>query len=79
MRANTKKNKVTYHSCDPFTISRVLELVKPELLKAASGEDLNQRLARLGFGFRETAKGRMLTTLPHGVEITPMPAMLSRF
>ncbi len=70
---------MTYHAADPITISRILDLVRPELGKVTSRDDLKRRLARLGFGFRETRRGRMLTTMPHGVEIAPMPTQLTRF
>ena len=70
---------MTYHSADPLTVARILDLVRPELRKVVSIEDMKSRLARLGYGFRDTRRGRMLTTLPHGVEIAPMPTVLSAY
>jgi len=70
---------MTYHSSDPITVSRILDLIRPEIRGVASRDDLKNRLARLGFGFRDTRRGRMLTTMPHGVEIAPMPATFKTF
>jgi hypothetical protein len=38
---------MTYHAADPITISRILDLVRPELRNVASRDELNRRLARL--------------------------------
>ena len=64
---------MTYQSSDPFTVARVLDLVMPELRNVRSKSELKKRLAKLGYGFRDTMRGRILTTAPHGVEIAPMP------
>lgn len=64
---------MTYQTTDPLTIARVLAFVKPILQSATSEDELKRRLAKQGFGFRDTIKGRMLTTMPHGVEITRLP------
>lgn len=68
---------VTYYSADPLTISRVLDIVIPTLRKATSEDDLRRRLEKIGYGFRDTVRGRMLTTVPHGVEITALPMVRS--
>lgn len=65
---------MTYRNTDPLTVSRILDLVMSEVRNVASRDELKQRLARLGYGFRDTGRGRILTTLPHGVEITAFPA-----
>ena len=52
---------MTYRASDPLTVARILDLVTPELRKAASNEELKTRLASLGYGFRDTRRGRMLT------------------
>ena len=70
---------MTYHAADPITISRILDLVRPELRNVATHDELRNKLAKFGFGFRDTRRGRMLTTVPHGVEIAPMPAPFTTF
>ena len=70
---------MTYHAADPITISRILDLVRTELRNVASRDELKRRLAHLGYGFSDTRRGRMLTTMPHGVEIAPMPPSLTTF
>lgn len=45
---------MTYHAADPITISRILDLVRPELRNVASRDELKRRLARLGYGFSDT-------------------------
>lgn len=64
---------MTYHQTNPMMIAQVMALVTPDLNVAKSAEDLKQRLARFGYGMRDTLKGRVLTTLPHGLEIAPLP------
>jgi hypothetical protein len=70
---------MTYHSSDPLTVARILDLVRPELKKVVSKEDLTRRLAKMGYGYSDTRRGRMLTTVPHGIEIAPMPATFTAF
>ena len=65
---------MTYQSSDPLTVARILDFVVPELRNVHSKTELKKRLARFGYGFRDTLKGRVLTTMPHGVEIAPMPS-----
>jgi len=69
---------MTYHTTDQLTIARVLSFVMPQLKGIRSNSELSQRLANLGYSFRDTARGRILTTLPHGLEIAPIPSDLSR-
>ncbi len=68
-----------YHAADPVTISRILNLVRPEFRNVASRDELKHRLARLGYGIRDTRRSRMLTTAPHGIEIAPIPASFNTF
>ena len=70
---------MTYHSSDPLTVARILDLVTSEVRNVRSNAELKTRLAKLGFGFRDTLRGRMLTTMPHGIEITPMPSRFAAF
>ncbi len=50
----------------------VFDLIEPDLRCATDDKDLSRRLARNGYGFRDTTRGRVLVTLPHGVEILPL-------
>ena len=50
----------------------VRDLIETDLRCATDDQDLSNRLARNGYGFRDTSKGRVLVTLPHGVEILPI-------
>lgn len=49
--------------------THVRSLIEPDLRSARDDQDLKCRLARNGYGFRDTTKGRVLVTLPHGVEV----------
>lgn len=66
---------MTYHSSNVFIAQQALALIGPELQRATSDSDLQKRLARLGYKYRDTPQGRMLATLPHGIEIAPIPAL----
>jgi len=66
---------MTYQSANPIIIADILSVVGPEIRNAASDSDLEKRLEGLGYGYRDTARGRMLTTLPHGIEIAPISAV----
>ena len=74
-----KETTMTYHAADPVTISRILNLVRPELCNVATRDELKHRLARLGYGISDTRRGKMLTTVPHGIEIAPIPASFNTF
>jgi hypothetical protein len=52
-----------------YTLDLIRQLIDPDLRAAKSETDLRARLANKGYGLRVTEKGRVLTTLPHGVEI----------
>lgn len=64
-----------YHFSNSIIARQALALISPELQHATCGTDLRRRLARLGYNYRDTPRGRMLTTMPHGVDVTPMPAL----
>lgn len=64
---------MTYQDCNPITVAQILALVSPEIERATSRHDLKTRLAQFGYGFRDTENGRVLTTLPHGVELARFP------
>lgn len=57
---------------DPTILEQVRKLIAQDLKSARSDEDLVCRLARQGYGLRVTEHGRVLTTLPHGVEVGPL-------
>ena len=57
---------------DPFVLSQIRQLIAGDLRAARSDEDLAQRLAAKGYGLRMTHHGRVLTALPHGLEIGPL-------
>jgi GT2 family glycosyltransferase len=56
-----------------FLTVEILDLIHEDVTCACDDADLRRRLARNGYGFRDTAKGRMLVTLPHQVEVCPLP------
>lgn len=58
---------------NPLTELNVRKLIDQDLRKAQDDADLRRRLANKGYGFRDTRKGRMLITLPHGVELMNLP------
>lgn len=66
---------MTYQAANSFTIAQVMALVFNDIRKAKSDGDLKRRLANKGYGVAETAQGRMLTTLPHGVILGTLPAV----
>ncbi len=57
---------------DPFLLSQIRQLIAQDLRAARSDEDLALRLAAKGYGLRMTDHGRVLTALPHGLEIGPL-------
>ena len=54
---------------DVFVKTQIRSLIARDLTLARNDSDLRQRLATNGYGFRDTKQGRILITLPHGVEI----------
>ncbi len=56
-----------------FLTAEILDLIQDDVAAAVDFADLRRRLARNGYGFRDTAAGRMLVTLPHQVEVCPLP------
>lgn len=68
---------MTYRSTDALTIARIMDFLAPEIRSVRSNDELRKRLAKFGYGFRDTVKGRMLTTAPHGVDIAPMPSVFA--
>ena len=57
---------------DPFILSQIRQLIAQDLRAARTDDDLARRLAAKGYGLCLTDQGRVLTTLPHGVEIGPL-------
>jgi hypothetical protein len=49
--------------------SFILQLVQRDILVAKTNDELRKRLAKNGYGFRDTRRGRFLVTLPHQVEL----------
>lgn len=64
---------MTHAPKNPVVVAQVLALVTRELHRASSRSDLKDRLANLGFGYKETPNGRIITTVPHGIEIAAFP------
>ena len=56
----------------PFLLSQIRQLIAQDLRAAQSEDELIRRLAAKGFALRDTERGRMLATLPHGVELGPL-------
>ncbi len=56
-----------------LTQHHVRSLIEPDLKCATDDNDLRQRLAMNGYGFRDHADRRVLVTLPHGVEVLDLP------
>ena len=65
---------MTYHSTNAVMAHQILAFINPELKQATCEKDLKRRLARLGFCYRDTSNGRMLTTVPQGVDVALIPA-----
>lgn len=59
---------------DRFVAAQVLDMVTRERGKSLSRREWKHRLAGMGYGIRETEAGDILETLPHRVEICPLPA-----
>lgn len=57
---------------DPVLLSQIRQLIAQDLRAARSDEDLARRLELKGYGMRVTDHGRVLTSLPHGLEIGPL-------
>lgn len=55
-----------------FILDQIRQLIAQDLRQAVSDADLSARLAHKGYGLRMTPYGKVLTTLPHGVEIGPI-------
>ena len=66
---------MTYHSSNAIVAHQVLAFINPIVQRATSDDDLQQRLASLGYSFRDTARGRMLTTMPQGIDVVLIPAL----
>ena len=66
---------MTHQASNALIVAQVLALVGPVVRRAQSDDDLRARLARIGYGYRDSRRGRMLTTMPHGVDIAPIPAL----
>lgn len=52
--------------------AEIHDLIREDVAGACDDADLRCRLARNGYGFRDTLRGRMLVTLPHQVEVCPL-------
>lgn len=58
---------------NPCLTAEILDLIREDVSGACDDADLRRRLARNGYGFRDTDRGRVLVTLPHQVEVCPLP------
>lgn len=65
---------MTYVAQDPFVMRQVFRIVARDMRRATSPKDLADRLAQKGYGLRRTKDGPVLITMPHGVEIGPLPS-----
>lgn len=63
---------MTHGTVDPITQMRVRRLIEQDLRSATDDRDLSRRLAQKGYDYRDTTRGRLLVTLPHGVEVMPL-------
>lgn len=61
---------------DAFVTAQIVELVASERAKALSPREWKHRLAGFGYGIRTTDAGQVIETLPHHVEVCPLPAEL---
>lgn len=64
-----------FHKTDPLITARICALVRPDIVAAQNDRDLRTRLARIGFGYKDTTNGRVLTTLPHQIELFQLAEM----
>ncbi|WP_134643103.1 hypothetical protein [Pseudaestuariivita atlantica] len=64
---------MAYAAQDPLVMSQVFSLVAREVRRASSESDLKKRLASKGYGIRKSPQGRVLVTMPHGVELGLLP------
>jgi hypothetical protein len=55
-----------------YILDQIRQVIAADLRAARSDEDLRLRLAAKGYGLRITTEGRVLTTLPHGLELGPL-------
>ena len=59
------------------TTKNILELVARERLLAVSEREWQHRLRGYGYGIRDTAEGRMITSLVRGAAICTLPGHLA--
>ena len=58
-----------FTSQDPAVIADIRSFVMKERRMCVSDREWQHRLKGYGYAIRDTARGRMLSTLPHGVDI----------
>lgn len=63
---------MTYTSTDPMVVAQVRDIVMRERSMSLSEREWQHRLRGYGYALRDTIEGRMITTLPHGVEVCPL-------
>lgn len=63
---------------DPLVLAQIIDIVTREYLNASSPQDWRGRLERVGYAVRETDGGPVIETLPHHVEICPLPPLPAR-
>ncbi|MGR3501991.1 hypothetical protein [Pseudaestuariivita sp.] len=64
---------MTHVSKNPLVLRDVFLMVAQDVQRATSLTDLKQRLANKGYGLRRTPDGPVLVTMPHGLELGPLP------
>lgn len=63
-----------FTSENPMVITEVRNFVLRERSHCVSDREWKHRLKGYGYDIRQTDRGQMLTTLPHGVEICAIDA-----
>jgi hypothetical protein len=71
-----RNNMSANFDVDPSFAAQVLNLIREERAKALSPREWNHRLAGYGYAIKDTSFGKVVATLPQGVEICAVPSEL---
>lgn len=63
---------IMYNS-DPMITAKVIALVLREKEQSLSPREWQYRLAGYGYAVKDTDKGQVIETLPHGVKVGVLP------
>ncbi len=58
---------------DPIVSAKAIDLVIREREMALSAREWKHRLAGYGYAIKETARGQVIETLPHHIEVCMLP------